>query len=75
MKNLGLTPVILGNSDRLRIGKRVYAIGNPIGVEFQRTVTSGIISAVNRTIKISENEETTYMEDLIQTMETAVVHL
>lgn len=57
----------LGNSDRLRIGKKVYAIGNPIGAEFQRTVTSGIISAVNRTIKISENEETTYMEDLIQT--------
>lgn len=45
----------------------MYAIGNPIGIEFQRTVTSGIISAVDRTIKISEDDEVSYMEDLIQT--------
>ncbi len=63
----GLIPVTLGNSDSLRIGKTVYAIGNPIGVEFQRTVTSGIISAVDRTIKIGEGEEEAYMEELIQT--------
>ena len=41
--------------------------GNPIGFEFQRTVTSGIISAVDRTIKIEEEETASYMEDLIQT--------
>lgn len=41
--------------------------GNPIGFEFQRTVTSGIISAINRTIKIEEEEKSSYMEDLIQT--------
>lgn len=40
--------------------------GNPIGYEFRRTVTSGIISAKNRTIKIEEEEES-YMTDLIQT--------
>lgn len=57
----------LGDSDNVRIGEIVYAIGNPIGYEFQRTVTSGIISAVNRTVRIDENEESTYMEDLIQT--------
>lgn len=59
--------VILGNSDQIQVGEKVYAIGNPIGFEFQRTVTSGIISAVNRTIKIEEDEKTSYMEDLIQT--------
>lgn len=57
----------LGDSDGISVGESVYAIGNPIGYEFQRTVTSGIISAQNRTIKLEENGEETYMEDLIQT--------
>lgn len=57
----------LGDSDYIKVGETVYAIGNPIGYEFQRTVTSGIISAVNRTIKFEEEEEESYMEDLIQT--------
>ncbi|WP_305133308.1 S1C family serine protease, partial [Thomasclavelia cocleata] len=48
-------------------GEKVYAIGNPIGFEFRRTVTGGIISAVDRTIKIEENDKVSYMEDLIQT--------
>lgn len=41
--------------------------GNPIGFEFRRTVTSGIISAKNRTIKIEEQDKVSYMTDLIQT--------
>ena len=57
----------LGDSDAIQVGETVYAIGNPIGFEFQRSVTSGIISAINRTIKFEENEQETYMEDLIQT--------
>ena len=57
----------LSDSDELKIGQNVFAIGNPIGFEFQRTVTQGIISAVNRTIKIEEGEEVSYLEDLIQT--------
>ena len=40
---------------------------NPIGFEFRRTVTSGIISAKNRTIKIEEESKSSYMTDLIQT--------
>lgn len=44
----------LGDSENIRTGETVYAIGNPIGYEFQRTVTSGIISAINRTVKIEE---------------------
>ena len=59
--------VTLANSDDVKIGETVYAIGNPIGFEFRRTVTSGIISAKNRTIKIEEEENTSYMTDLIQT--------
>ena len=57
----------LGDSSKIRVGENVYAIGNPIGFEFRRTVTSGIISAKNRTIKIEEGEEQAYMTDLIQT--------
>ena len=62
-----LNYISLGDSDNIKIGEKTYAIGNPIGVEFQRTVTSGIISGVNRTVKIEENNEASYMEDLIQT--------
>jgi len=63
----GLSCITLGNSDSIKIGQKAYAIGNPIGVEFQRTVTSGIISGINRTIKIDDENESSYMDDLIQT--------
>ncbi len=59
--------VELGDSSKIRVGETVYAIGNPIGFEFRRTVTSGIISAKNRTIKLEEENKSSYMTDLIQT--------
>jgi len=62
-----LTYATLGDSDEIMVGQSVYAIGNPIGYEFQRTVTSGIVSAKDRTIKLEENGKEVYMEDLIQT--------
>ena len=58
--------VTFADSDNIKIGETVYAIGNPIGFEFRRTVTSGIISAKNRTIKLEE-DTVSYMTDLIQT--------
>ena len=57
----------LGDSEKVRIGEDSIAIGNPIGYEFRRTVTSGIISAINRTIRIEEGDKVTYMSNLIQT--------
>lgn len=63
----GLKAANLGDSNNIKIGEAVYAIGNPIGFEFQKTVTSGIISATNRTIKFDENDKTIYMSNLIQT--------
>ncbi|MCL2354336.1 MAG: trypsin-like peptidase domain-containing protein [Oscillospiraceae bacterium] len=63
----GLPYFGLADSDKIRLGKPVYAIGNPIGIEFKRTVTSGIISGLNRTIRIEEDGQIFYMDNLIQT--------
>ena len=62
-----LNYINFGDSNSAKIGKTVYAIGNPIGFEFQRTVTSGIVSAVDRTLVFDENGTKVYMSDLIQT--------
>ena len=40
IKTNGLNYLLLGDSNEIKLGQEVYAIGNPIGVEFQRTVTS-----------------------------------
>lgn len=42
-----------GDSSKLRPGDQVYAIGNPLGLNLSRTVTQGIVSAVDRSIAIS----------------------
>ena len=67
IKAEGLPYIQLGDSNNIKIGETVYAIGNPIGFEFRRTVTSGIISAKNRTIKLEEEKGISYMSNLIQT--------
>ena len=48
----GLTPVIIGSSDDLRVGQAVTAIGNPLG-ELTFSQTAGIISALDRTVTVS----------------------
>ena len=45
-----LFPVTYGNSERLKVGQRVYALGNPFGLE--RTLSTGIISSLNRTLPL-----------------------
>jgi len=57
-----LHPVELGDSDTLRVGQRAIAIGNPFG--FERTVTTGIISAVGRVLRQSSGFS---LPNLIQT--------
>ncbi len=49
-----LTPADLGDSDSLEVGELAVAIGNPLGLEFQGSVTVGVISALNRTVSIED---------------------
>ncbi|MBQ6181533.1 MAG: trypsin-like peptidase domain-containing protein [Ruminococcus sp.] len=49
----GLTPAVIGNSDDLRVGELVIAVGNPLGFELFGSVTSGIVSALNRNISVN----------------------
>lgn len=62
-----LPSVSLGDSEDIKVAQEVYAIGNPIGYEFQKTVTKGIISAIDRTIKFTDGTQEIYMSNLIQT--------
>ena len=65
----GLTAVELGDSDEVNIGAYAAAIGNPLGLTYDRSVTQGGISGLNRTITVTDNAtgKTTTMEGLIQT--------
>jgi len=64
----GLTPVELGNSDDVAIGSYVAAIGNPLGLEFNGSITQGVVSGLNRTIQVSDTmgTNTVTMQGLIQ---------
>ena len=55
------TPVPVGTSHDLKVGQKVFAIGNPFGLDY--TLTTGVISALNRTIQTDDIE----IEQLIQT--------
>ncbi|WP_202081540.1 S1C family serine protease [Caldalkalibacillus salinus] len=46
-----------GDSDSIRPGEPAIAIGNPLGLEFSRTVTQGIISARERSVEVSQDWE------------------
>lgn len=50
----GLTPATFGDSDELRVGELVVAIGNPLGFDLFGSVSSGIVSGLNRQISINE---------------------
>jgi S1-C subfamily serine protease len=58
-----LTPVELGQSAHLQVGQRAIAIGNPFG-EFSRTLTTGVVSALDRTLQSPDGRE---ISGIIQT--------
>ncbi len=57
-----LFPIEIGDSSRLKVGMNVFAIGNPFGLE--RTMTSGIVSSLNRSLQIRGNRS---IKAIIQT--------
>ncbi|WP_276877623.1 S1C family serine protease [Anaerococcus hydrogenalis] len=59
-----LDPIDLGDSDEVNVGDKAVAIGNPLGLELQSTVTSGIISGLNRTVSFENGAQ---MDGLMQT--------
>ena len=62
-----LRPVELGDSDKAQIGSYVAAIGNPLGLEFNNSITQGVISGLNRNITASDGlGNAVPMEGLIQ---------
>lgn len=61
-----ITPLAFGDSDNVRSGESVIAIGNPLGLELSRTVTQGIISAVDRSINV-QTSAGDWELDVIQT--------
>jgi S1-C subfamily serine protease len=61
-KGKQLTTLKLGDSTAIQVGQKVLAIGNPFG--FQSTLTTGVVSAVGRTVQTSQ---TTFIEEAIQT--------
>ena len=59
----GLPVAEFGDSDALRVGELAVAIGDPIGAEFARTVTAGIVSGLNRVIQQGERFFTVIQTD------------
>ncbi len=62
----GLTTAELGDSTTVRVGQRVLAIGNSLGL-YQNTVTSGIISGTGRPIRAQSADSVETLTDLLQT--------
>lgn len=61
-KNVELQTISFGDSDKLKVGQKLIAIGNPFG--FERTMTTGIVSGLGRPIQTSTN---TIIRNMIQT--------
>lgn len=57
----------MGSVEDTRVGEQVVAIGTPLALQFQHTVTGGIVSALNRTLQVPSGRSTAFLEQLIQT--------
>ena len=57
IEKTGLPAIEIGNSDELKAGQTVVAIGNPGGLQYMGSVSKGIISGLNRTLKLEGIEE------------------
>ncbi len=61
----GLPAAELGDSNSLRVGDIAIAIGNPVGEAFQRSVTQGIISGLNRVLRVGDQTHQLIQTDAV----------
>ena len=59
-----LTPATFADSDKLAVGENVMAVGNPLG--YANTVTSGIVSALNRPVTVTDDSSNTVVTNAVQ---------
>lgn len=64
--DLTLPYLSLADIDDVRVGEDVVAVGTPLTLSLKHTFTKGIVSALNRTIKVSNLSGESYMQNLIQ---------
>ena len=68
VKNLGIPSLAVGDSDALRVGEDVIAIGTPVDTEYAGTVTKGIVSGVKRKVRVYE--EAGYLSKTMEMIQT-----
>lgn len=68
VKNLGVPSLPVGDSDDLRVGEDVIAIGTPVDTEYAGTVTKGIVSGVKRNVRVYE--ESGYLSKTMKMIQT-----
>ena len=58
------TPVTLGSVEQVKVGDPVAAVGTPLDLSFQHTVTAGIVSGMNRTLQVPTSTGLSFLEEL-----------
>ncbi len=66
----GLVPAELGDSDAVNIGAYVVAIGNPLGMAYDRSVTQGVISGLGRSIQAAKDSYSSQVNSMSNMMQT-----
>lgn len=61
-----LSKLSVGNTENLKRGEEVFAIGSPVGVEYFNTITSGIISGLDRKVTVSVDSTDDWIQEVIQ---------
>lgn len=66
-KSFAMQVAKIGDSTKLELGDTVFTVGTPINIEYQGTVTKGIVSGKNRTVSVKLNTGGNFMMELLQT--------
>ncbi len=63
-----MAPVSLGDSDQLQVGEYAIVVGNPLGQEFERTVSLGVVSAFDREVESEQTDRYGRRDNVTRTM-------